>query len=87
MSDTEIPGIENQDDASNGSNGSNGSKGGPDSEEKMSRGAHGRYGVEEESADKSTGEMFEMPKTPDEIERDAARDAEVKNTGEDLGSE
>lgn len=72
-------------DPQNRNGSANGSvEGGPDTEEHLSRGAHGRYGLEEE--------VNEPPpvshvKTPDEIERDAARDAEVKNTGEDLGSE
>jgi hypothetical protein len=60
-------------------------EGGPDSEEHISRGAHGRYGIEEESNDPPL--ESHVPKTRDEIERDAARDAEVRNTGEDLGGE
>jgi hypothetical protein len=58
-------------------------EGGPDSEEHMSRGAHGRYGIEEEENNEAPPPR--SPKTPDQIERDAARDAEVRNTGEDLG--
>jgi hypothetical protein len=58
----------------------------PDSTEKVSRGAQGRYGVSEEGHEGPTvADTSQSPKDSDQIARDADRDAEVKNTGEDLG--
>jgi hypothetical protein len=58
----------------------------PDSPEEMAQGAHGRYGIEEESIESpSLTDASRIRKDPDEISRDAARDAEVRNTGEDVG--
>jgi hypothetical protein len=56
----------------------------PDSPEEISHGAHGRYGVEEEPTENSEP-LSHVPKSAEEIARDRERDAETKNTGEDLG--
>jgi hypothetical protein len=54
-------------------------------DEPPGQGAHGRYGIEEEPNEPAVVNSPRTAKDPDEIARDAARDAEVKNTGEDLG--
>jgi hypothetical protein len=56
-----------------------------DSAEEISHGAHGRYGIEEEPIENAEVEPHRIPRDPDEIERNAARDAETRRTGEDLG--
>jgi hypothetical protein len=56
----------------------------PGSPEAESRGAHGRYGMEEEPVVSAVDVTPPVATDPGEIARDAARDAEVRNTGEDL---